>query len=310
MGRILLIAACLASIATRASCTYAAAECRLRVVAEFPVTMVGNEAVVVAQVHGTDVPVLLDSGSAFSLLSYAAAAKLHLASQSPNGHPVIQGVGGAGGRLFSVAFASVRLGAARIEGVQFIVSNLRVRALAGFIGRNVLDDYDLDYDLPRRVIKLMRPNGCRNVAPVYWAGSRAYSAVDLPHDGSARTAIGHVNGVEIRVLFDTGASSTILDIHAAGRAGVSPKSPGAVADRSVSGVAGRSMQTWVVPVAGLELGGEEIRNTQLRIGELSLPQVDMVIGSDFFLSHHVYFANGERKVYFTYEGGPIFKPRS
>ncbi len=270
--------------------------------------MVGNEAIVVAQINGADFPVVLDNGAGFSLLSYAAAAKLHLAAQSPRGHPFIQGVGGAGGSggLLAIAFANVRLGAVRIQGAQFIVSSLSVRPLAGFIGRDVLDDYDLDYDLPHRVIKLVRPKGCRDVAPVYWARSRAYSAPDATHDGSSRTFIGHVNGVEVRVAFDTGASSTVLDQHAAGKAGVTAKSAGTVADGVVSGVAGRTMQTWVVPIAGFELGGEEIRNTHLRIGDLSLPRVDMVVGSDFFLSHHVYFANSERKVYFTYEGGPVF----
>lgn len=271
--------------------------------------MVANQAVVVAQIDGADVPVVLDNGATFSLLSYAAAAKLHLARQSPSGHPVIQGAGGAGGsdRLFAYVVANVRLGGARISGAKLIVSDLRVGGpVAGFIGRDILDDYDLDYDLPRRVIKLVRPKGCRDVAPVYWARSRPYSAVGVAHDGGSPTVIGHLNGVEIRVMFDTGASSTILDIHAAGRAGLTSKSAGSVASGTISGVAGRSTKTWVVPIAGLELAGEEIHNTHLRIGDLSLPQVDMVVGSDFLRSHHVYFANSQRKVYFTYEGGPVF----
>ena len=32
----------------------------------------------------------------------------------------------------------------------------------------------------------------------------------------------------------------------------------------------------------------------------------MLIGADFFLSHHVYVANSQRKLYFTYNGGPVF----
>jgi tetratricopeptide (TPR) repeat protein len=32
----------------------------------------------------------------------------------------------------------------------------------------------------------------------------------------------------------------------------------------------------------------------------------MLLGSDFFLSHHVYVANSQRKLYFTYNGGPVF----
>ena len=32
----------------------------------------------------------------------------------------------------------------------------------------------------------------------------------------------------------------------------------------------------------------------------------MLIGADFFLSHRVYVANSQRKLYFTYNGGPVF----
>jgi tetratricopeptide (TPR) repeat protein len=32
----------------------------------------------------------------------------------------------------------------------------------------------------------------------------------------------------------------------------------------------------------------------------------MLIGADFFLSHHVYVANGQHKMYFSYNGGPVF----
>ena len=32
----------------------------------------------------------------------------------------------------------------------------------------------------------------------------------------------------------------------------------------------------------------------------------MLLGDDFFLSHRVYVANSQRKLYFTYNGGPVF----
>jgi hypothetical protein len=33
---------------------------------------------------------------------------------------------------------------------------------------------------------------------------------------------------------------------------------------------------------------------------------DMLLGADFFLSHRIYVANGQEKIYFTYNGGPVF----
>jgi tetratricopeptide (TPR) repeat protein len=32
----------------------------------------------------------------------------------------------------------------------------------------------------------------------------------------------------------------------------------------------------------------------------------MLLGADFFLSHHVYVANSQHRLYFTYNGGPVF----
>ena len=32
----------------------------------------------------------------------------------------------------------------------------------------------------------------------------------------------------------------------------------------------------------------------------------MLIGADFFLSHRIYVASSQKKLYFTYNGGPVF----
>jgi hypothetical protein len=35
---------------------------------------------------------------------------------------------------------------------------------------------------------------------------------------------------------------------------------------------------------------------------------DMLLGMDFFLSHHVFIARSQNVIYLTYNGGPIFPP--
>jgi tetratricopeptide (TPR) repeat protein len=44
----------------------------------------------------------------------------------------------------------------------------------------------------------------------------------------------------------------------------------------------------------------------LRFADYQLGDVDMLIGPDFFLSHRIYVANSRQKLYFTYNGGPVF----
>jgi hypothetical protein len=65
------------------------------------------------------------------------------------------------------------------------------------------------------------------------------------------------------------------------------------------------VQTWIAPFASFRIGDEEIRNTHLRIGDTGLRDVDMLIGADFFLSHRIYVASSQHKLYFTYNGGPV-----
>ncbi len=110
----------------------------------------------------------------------------------------------------------------------------------------------------------------------------------------------------IRALFDTGASFSFLWVKAAAKAGIKIDSPGVVPAGVTIGLGRSTVRTYIAPVALFKLGDEEIRNTRLRLGDTDLGDADMLIGADFFLSHHVYVANSQDKLYFSYNGGPVF----
>jgi tetratricopeptide (TPR) repeat protein len=119
------------------------------------------------------------------------------------------------------------------------------------------------------------------------------------------TGTAWLNGKKIRVMLDTGASTSMLSRSAAERAGVTPDSPGVVKSGRMRGIGSRAVDTWIAPFESFRIGDEEIRNTKLRIGDTSLEQ-DMLVGADFFLSHRIYVASSQRKMYFTFNGGPVF----
>ena len=93
---------------------------------------------------------------------------------------------------------------------------------------------------------------------------------------------------------------------AARRAGETPDSPGVTAGGMSAGIGRHTVRTWIAPFASFKIGDEEIHNTHLRIGDPELRGADMLIGADFFLSHHILAASSQRKLYFTYNGGPVF----
>jgi hypothetical protein len=74
-----------------------------------------------------------------------------------------------------------------------------------------------------------------------------------------------------------------------------------------AGIDRSDIKTWVGRFASVKIGDEEIKNTQLSIGDsYGDADFDVLIGADFFLAHRVYVANSQRKLYFTYSGGPVF----
>ena len=286
----------------------------LDLLAELPVTVSDLRPLVASRVNGIDAQFVVDSGAFYSFISAAAAAKLNLRVIPAPLEFVVEGVGGNAG--MSVAIVDqFELAAMPIRHLQFIVGgDDSEQGVAGSIGQNVLRFADVEYDLRHGVIRLMRPReGCRDAPLAYWAGSQAYSVIDLewprsdfPHTRGAA----FVNGERVRALFDTGANRSMLDLRAARRAGVERGMPEVVEAGDVYGISGKAVKTWVAPVASFKLGDEEIRKTRIRIGEIGIGDDEMLIGADFFLSHRIYVANSQHKLYFTYNGGPVFKLES
>ena len=116
-----------------------------------------------------------------------------------------------------------------------------------------------------------------------------------------------VNGVSLRALFDTGASVSVVSEDAARRAHIDVKGPGVTPGGALLGFGRRPQPTWIAPVDSFDIGGERISHTRLRVSQMTLEGADMLLGADFFLSHHVYMANSQNRVYFTYNGGPVFQ---
>ncbi len=299
MGLLSIVAA---SVAFNA----AHADCRVSTVAELPVTMNGTRPLVPAKINGIDVHFLVDSGAFFSMISEASAQELHLhTSPAPFGF-YVTGVGGSA----EAEVATVKtftLAKADIPNVQFIVGGAEVGASAiGVLGQNVLSLGDVEYDLANGAVRLFKTQGCARNALAYWAAGKPFSIVPIESVDTDHHTVGQakVNGVEVRTTFDTGAARSQLSLRAAARAGLTPDSPGAVFAGYSSGIGRRVTKSWIVPVNSFQVGDETVKNTRIRIGDIG--ESAMLLGADFFLSHRVYVANSQRKLYFTYNGGPVF----
>jgi tetratricopeptide (TPR) repeat protein len=78
-------------------------------------------------------------------------------------------------------------------------------------------------------------------------------------------------------------------------------------DDAMKGIGRRSTDSYILPFASFELGNETIKNIRLRVGRSDFTGADMLLGADFFLSHRVFVAQSQHRLYFTYNGGPVFR---
>src|ERR1700722_2168341 len=276
-----------------------------------PVTIEGTRPVIAAKFNGESVRLLVDSGASFSMISSAVVEQFKLRTgMAPPGY-VMRGIGGT--TVPTVATVKkFTLGNVDVPNVEFLVTGNEVgtNGSAGLIGQNLLQSWDVEYDLANGMLRLMRDDDCHGVMLAYWLKpGETYTDINIPRPtprepltiGSA-----YINGVKIRVIFDTGASLSILSTRAAERAGVKTDMPG-VTDGGLSRGIGRNvLKIYIAPFDSFKFeGGEEIRRTHLRIADMNLDE-DMLLGADFFLSHRVFVAHSQNKLYFTYNGGPVF----
>ncbi len=238
----------------------------------------------------------------------------------------VKGVHGAADEVSIAKVQSFELSGATLHNVEFLVGGSEVgQGSMGVLGQNFLHIADVEYDLGGGAIRLISPENCSKSFLAYWAGDTTpYSIVDLQSEpslnsGSADTLIrrklpqlshtigsAYVNGTRISVLFDTGRNvfDSVGESRGARRhqAGL----PGVVNGGMSYGVGKEFFATYLVPVSSFRIGQEEIRNTRIRIGDIEVSNADMLIGADFFLSHRIFVANSQMKLYFTYNGGPVF----
>jgi tetratricopeptide (TPR) repeat protein/predicted aspartyl protease len=287
------------------------ADCKMVKMAELPVTMLGLRPLIDARINDKDVRFEVDSGAFYSMISAASAAELNLKLKAAPYGMRVSGIGGI--TKPSVATVEVlTLAGIPVRNMQFLVGGSLGTldgGSAGLLGQNVFGVSDVEYDFANGKIRFIKSDNCPHAMLAYWVGGgQPYSVVDIsemsdyhPHiTGSA-----YLNGTKINVTFDTGASTSILSLRAAERAGIDPKSPGAVDGGSVGGVAG-AMRSYIATFHSFKVGDEKIQNAKLRFGGTLGIDTDMLLGADFFLSHRVYLAVGQRKLYFTYNGGPVF----
>jgi predicted aspartyl protease len=292
-------------------------------VAELPVAMSsGNAPLIPASIDGHDVQFLVDTGAVASLIWGSAAKDLNLDVISSG--PKFYGAGGAvdGG---VVTVPNFGLAGAMVHRVHLFAAGRGTSPgnSAGILGEDVLSNWDLELDLSAGKIRLFKPKGCGGSEVVYWAQSYFMAKlISTPRNTNWLEIHVSLDGHDAVAMLDTGAALSTVTSQALARTGIKPELPPVAAD-ATQGLTGRPIETAMAVFRTLTIGQESVGNAKLRIADLFgkdteltvgsliaqhvIDNPDVVIGADFFLAHHVYVARSQGKLYFTYEGGPVFQ---
>ena len=292
--------------------TARAEECKIAKYGTLPVEMVGMRPTTQVKINGEDKRFILDTGAFFSTMSRATADALSLkTSAAPAGFYMV----GIGGRV-SVDIARVKdfgiLGTT-LHNIEFLVGGSDTGT--GLIGANLLNFADAEVDLAHGQFSLMKTTDCRKYGLAYWAKDGNYNIADLVPTGNRYNY--HiivnviVNGQRVKALLDTGAPSTLISRRAAERAGIDLNASDVKASYATSGFGTKSYRSWTAQIASYSIGSETIQRARMQImdGDISAGNPDgpeMLLGVDFFLAHHLFIANSQQKLYFTYNGGRVF----
>jgi tetratricopeptide (TPR) repeat protein/predicted aspartyl protease len=289
----------------------AQAECKLQKVGEVPVTMEGLRAVVSVKINGHDAKLFVDTGAFFSTVSDEAAKAFAMRPTVAPFGLEIRGVGGVSRDARAVRADEFTFANAGFRNIEFLVGGRVGRGeIAGLVGENIFGPFDVEYDFANGAIRFFKPEGCGDSNLAYWSAGQALSRTRLDVPGRFLQQVkttAEVDGHTIRVTLDSGAPLSTLNRNAASRAGVQISSDGVVAAGIGHGIYGQGYETFLAPFSSFKIGDEEIKNTRLRIADMHLDDSDMLLGMDFFLSHRILVSSSQHRLYFTYNGGPVFR---
>jgi predicted aspartyl protease len=300
----------------------AASNCKMVRLAEWKVQPIQSALVVDGSINGQKVGVMIDTGAGTTLVLRSAAKQLGLKGSVLGGYKAF-GLGAEGD--VEVAYVDdFRVGqAVRNNWQMFIAGQSDLAGTVGVVlGEDFFQKIDIEFDLAHDAIRLYQSKDCEGSSLAYWSKEGA-SEVPIEPIDAARPQIVlmvQINGRLVKALLDSGTTRSVLDKYEAGKAGVTPETPGV---EPVTSGADRKAELWIGPLQSFTIGDEMIKNTHLEFRDLYKDatftppggrvarKVDelqpMLLGADFLRAHRVLISHSQQKIYFTYAGGPVFQ---
>ncbi len=248
-------------------------------------------AFVPASIGNVPVTFLLDTGAQGMLLTPGIVQALHLPVDSHAGTRML----GTGGVRDA---PNVRLRGLKVGGELLADGNVPMAALpgvpqtepplAGLLGGQFLETYDLDLDVPHGRMALYDASGCPT--PPFPLPYSTLPLTFLP-EGDAFVTV-QVNGESLLALVDTGSRASIITEQAAGWLGLG----GLGSANLARGVDGSTLPIRHLRVRTLQVGRDVTDGAPVSVSPLQLGRGDMLLGLDYLGRHRVWVSYSTGRV--------------
>jgi predicted aspartyl protease len=298
------------------------AECRLETVADIPVQVRGHRILIASRINDHPGFYILDTGSGVTTLTAAAAARYGVPTHNSFGHSY--GINGEA-ETRQAEIPDLQIGPLHVRRAEVMVlgaDDPGATDIAGLLSPTSFAGYDLEFDLAHGRIGVIRSHGCSDDQMDYWRAPYAVAALENRSKSDPFTRVQvKINGSSIEALLDTGSPASLLDLGAAATLGVRTGSPGVVKIGAAAGVAGKDTPLYAATFSSFAVGEEKISHPTLQMAQMfantvvqvtgsAIPEQirgpQMLLGLDFLLAHRVLVSHENERMYFSYNGGPIF----
>lgn len=275
--------------------------CSYEKVAQIPLLDEGGYLLGTVRINGNFVRMVIDTGSEGSLISSKGVEMLHLPID-PNRQTVVHGSRGGQSLVSNIFIQQINLGSLTIGPLSVPLGNLPgyprvIPPVVGLIGGDILSHFDLEFDVQAQHLVLwsVRSQSMICQLPPFWG--KGMQDVDIQKVGHRPFVGVKVNNYSIVALLDSGARSRILSLQKAIQIGISYErlsaDPGGVA----SGIDMHDTIYHWHRFQSFQLGRYIEYLPVLTVSPLH-DSTDMLIGSDWFASRHVWISYQRDKLFF------------
>jgi predicted aspartyl protease len=301
----------LAGCASEPGAGWTESTCRLVPLAQMPLEIRANLLFVQAKINDEPVMMLVDSGAERTLLTEATVARLHLPRDMQHATRTF-GIGSPTATWDAKLPNGIVLGTTRFPMDTVTVGRFDINegpggtTVDGLLGADILLAFDIDLDLPARLVTFYRARrGCPDAAPPWKGPFIAISGVTTRRDRLLLPF--QLDGVTGMAVLDTGAQISSVSRTMAERMGLAPADM--AADRTVMahGASPDQVPVHIHRFRELNVGPAVMNGPVLPVVPMTAGMGDGLVGADFLRGRRVWLSFSTHRIFVTpLEEGPRF----